>query len=266
MMKMRDLNMETSLSVFLGSYISPEDRKTINEKYWYITVALELVNFPFALPGTKVYKAIQARKLVMRFLMAASAASKIRMADPNNEPDCLLDEWTRAMIQSRKGGNANADGEQARLLSREFSDKEIGLVIVSFLFASQDAMSSAIVYAFQAIADHPEVQAKIREEQYRIRGNDVNAPLTLDMVDDMVYTRACVKEVMRLYPSVIMVRLNLFCLSQTNSLSTLGSIPDQASFPDHSRIHRTKRLNAHPGLLELASRRNRLPRARLIQT
>lgn len=204
MMPLRDLNMETSLSVFLGPYVTEKQKQEINERYWLITVALELVNFPFALPGTKIWNAIQARKFVMKYLMAASAQSKELMADPNNEPQCLLDEWTRAMVLSRRTGE---DGdEQARLLSREYSDKEIGLVLLSFLFAAQDAMSSALTFAFQYSADCPDILAKIREEQYRVRGNDLEAPLTLDMVDDMVYTRAFVKECMRIRPPVIMVR------------------------------------------------------------
>ena len=203
MRAMRDLNMETSLVVFLGPYLTVAQRQEINDKYWQITLALQLVNFPFAFPGTKIYNAVKARKLVMKYLMAASAASKIRMLDPQAESECLLDEWTLAMIKSRRSANSN--GEEAKLLSREYSDREIGMVVLSFLFASQDAMSSAIVYAFQLTADHPEVLAKIREEQYRVRGNDLNAPLTLDLLDDMVYTQAAVKEAMRLRPSVIMV-------------------------------------------------------------
>ncbi|WVW79241.1 hypothetical protein I302_101207 [Kwoniella bestiolae CBS 10118] len=202
MMEMRDLNMDTSLAVFIGPYVTDAQRDEINKKYWLITVALELVNFPFAWPGTKIYNAIQARKTCMKYLESASAQSKIRMADPNAESECLLDEWVKAMIQARK---AQDDGETTKLLSREYSDREIAMVLLSFLFASQDAMSSAIVYAFQLTADHPEVLAKIREEQYRIRGNDLDRPLTLDMVDDMVYTRAVVKEAMRFRPPVIMV-------------------------------------------------------------
>ncbi|WVQ81465.1 hypothetical protein IAT38_003589 [Cryptococcus sp. DSM 104549] len=202
MMKMRDLNMDTSLEVFIGPYVSEALKLEINEKYWLITVALELVNFPLAIPGTKVYNAIQARKVVMKALTAASAQSKVRMADLDAEPACLLDEWTRAMVLARK---AQDDGEETKLLSREYSDHEIAMVILSFLFASQDAMSSAIVYSFQLTADHPEVLAKIREEQYRVRGNDLERPLSLEMVDDMVYTRAVVKEVLRYRPPVIMV-------------------------------------------------------------
>lgn len=200
MMPMRDLNMDTSLSVFLGPYLSEEEVQLINEKYWDITTSLELVNFPFALPGTKIYNAIKARKVVMKYFERASAAAKIKMADPLREPECLIDEWVRAMILAKQGNI-----EDAKLLSREFSDHEIAMVVLSFVFASQDAMSSAIVYLFQLTADNPEVLAKIREEQMRVRGGDVNAPLTLDLLEDMVYTRAAVKEVLRIRPPVIMV-------------------------------------------------------------
>ncbi|KAE8543400.1 hypothetical protein D1P53_000109 [Cryptococcus gattii VGV] len=202
MMKMRDLNMETSLSVFIGPYLTEAQKQEINEKYWLITISLELVNFPLAIPGTKVYNAIQARKIVMKYLSAASAASKIRMEDDDAEPECLLDHWVRAMILARR---AQDDGEETKLLSREYSDHEIAMVLLSFLFASQDAMSSALVYTFQLTADHPEVLAKVREEQYRVRGNDLERPLTLDLLDDMVYTRATIKEVLRFRPPVIMV-------------------------------------------------------------
>lgn len=46
-MLFRDLNMETSLRVFCGEYIAQENVSEISAKYWQITKALELVNFPF---------------------------------------------------------------------------------------------------------------------------------------------------------------------------------------------------------------------------
>lgn len=46
-MRFRDLNMETSLRVFCGSYIAEKDAREVSAKYWQITQALELVNFPF---------------------------------------------------------------------------------------------------------------------------------------------------------------------------------------------------------------------------
>ncbi|KAJ9097754.1 hypothetical protein QFC21_004792 [Naganishia friedmannii] len=201
MMPMRDLNMETSLRVFCGNHISDEAAQEISDKYWLITLALQLVNFPLAIPGTNVWNAIKARKIAMKHLTAAAGASKKRMAE-GAEPDCLLDAWMSEMIAARAG---DGDEEKKRVLSREYSDHEIAMVVLSFLFASQDAMTSAIVYLFQLMADHPEILAKVREEQYRVRGGDVEGPTTLDMVDEMIYTRACIKESLRLMPPVIMV-------------------------------------------------------------
>ena len=137
----------------------------------------------------------------MKHLTAAAASSKRFMAE-GNEPTCLLDAWIGEMISARQG---SGEEEQRRVLSREYTDHEIAMVVLSFLFASQDAMTSAIVYLFQHMQEHPEILAKVREEQYRIRGGDIEAPTSLEMVDDMVYTRACVKESLRLVPPVIMV-------------------------------------------------------------
>lgn len=67
MMEIRNMNMESSLRVFCGQYMPAHATAEISEKYWLITKALELVNFPFAFPGTKVWKAIQARKVAMKW-------------------------------------------------------------------------------------------------------------------------------------------------------------------------------------------------------
>jgi len=195
--------METSLRVFCGDYIPDEGAKQISDSYWLITVALELVNFPFALPGTKVYKAIQARKLTMKWFEHTARESKKRMA-AGEEVTCLTDAWIKAMIDAREGAG-NVTDESRKVLVRDFSDREIGMVLLSFLFASQDAMSSGLTYLFQHMADRPEILRKVREEQYRVRGADLDAPLTLDQVEEMEYTKMTVKESLRLKPPVIMV-------------------------------------------------------------
>ena len=67
-----------------------------------------------------------------------------------------------------------------------------------------DAMSSSITFAFQHLADYPEVLAKVREEQERVRGSADN-PITLDLLDSMPYLNCVTKEVLRHRPPVIMV-------------------------------------------------------------
>lgn len=194
MMTARHLNMETSLRVFCGYHIPDSAMQEINDKYWFITQSLELVNFPIPLPGTKVYKAIQARKVVMHWLQLAAHKSKIAMAE-GGQPECMLDEWVSIMAEPGYKGR------------KDFSDYEMAQVVFSFLFASQDAMSSGLIYGFQHLADHPEVLAKVREEQERVRMGNYEDPITLEMMDDMVYLQAVVKESMRVKPPVTMVRI-----------------------------------------------------------
>jgi len=66
-------------------------------------------------------------------------------------------------------------------------------------------MSSSLTFAFQLLADYPHVFAKVREEQDRVRGGDFETDVTLELMDEMVYTQAVVKEVLRYRPPVIMV-------------------------------------------------------------
>ncbi len=192
MMTARDLNMETSLRVFCGNHIPEDASKEISEKYWDITRALELVNFPLAFPGTKVYSAIQARKVAMKWLEFAARKSKESIA-AGNPPECMLEEWVQILNEPTYKGR------------RDFTDNEMAMVVFSFLFASQDAMSSGLIYGFQHLADHPEVLAKVREEQERVRRGDNEKPLTLEMMDQMPYLRAMVKETLRVKPPVTMV-------------------------------------------------------------
>ncbi|KAF8973679.1 cytochrome P450 sterol C22-desaturase [Flammula alnicola] len=192
MMTARHLNMDTSLGVFCGNHIPEHAANEINEKYWFITQSLELVNFPLPLPGTKVYKAIQARKVAMHWLELAAHKSKIAMAS-GAEPECMLDEWVQSLNDPTYKGR------------KDFSDLEMAMVLFSFLFASQDAMSSGLIFGFQHLSDHPDILAKVREEQERVRQGNYSKPLTLEMMDQMTYLQAVVKESMRVKPPVLMV-------------------------------------------------------------
>jgi C-22 sterol desaturase len=97
------------------------------------------------------------------------------------------------------------ESEKPAIALRDFSDWEIAQTVFTFLFASQDASSSACTWLFQIMADRPELLAKVREENLRMRGGDKNVPLSIDLLESMTYTRAIVKETLRYRPPVIMV-------------------------------------------------------------
>jgi C-22 sterol desaturase len=198
MLPARNLNMETSLRVFCGPHIPQPAVQEISDKYWLITKALELVNFPIPLPGTNVYNAIQARKIATRWLEDAARKSKIAMNE-GKEVECMMDAWVMDMKA------AQAAGVKGKI---DFSDKEMGQVVLSFLFAAQDAMSSGLIYLFQHLADHPEILAKVRTEQERVRQGDYASPMTLEMLDEMPYLKAVIKESLRLKPPVLMVSIS----------------------------------------------------------
>jgi sterol 22-desaturase len=204
----REINVVVSCRTFCGGYISKEAVHEISMNYWRITAAMELVNFPLVLPFTKIWYGIQARKLVLREFEACAAKSRARMRI--KEPiTCMMDAWIRGMIDAQEYAALPAEkkegsDEPAPILIRDFSDSEIAQTFLSFLFASQDATSSAIIWLFQYLADNPDILAKVREEQLAVRGGDKNKRLNYDMAENMVYTRWCVKESLRLRPPVLM--------------------------------------------------------------
>jgi len=102
-------------------------------------------------------------------------------------------------------GKALEPGQKAPTTTRMFTNFEIAQTLFTFLFASQDASSSATTWLFQIMADRPECLDRVREEALRIRGGDPYKSVDIDMLDQMVYTRAVVKECLRYRPPVTMV-------------------------------------------------------------
>jgi C-22 sterol desaturase len=209
MPEFREMLTAISCRTFVGHYMSEETIKKIADDYYLITAALELVNFPIILPFTKSWYGKKAADMVLIEFSKCAAKSKVRMA-AGGEKECILDFWVAQMMESeawrQKVAAGQADeSEKPSMIIREFTDFEISMTLFTFLFASQDATSSAATWLFQIMADRPEYLDKVREENIAIRNGDVHAPLTLDQIESMQWTRAVVKEVLRYRPPVIMV-------------------------------------------------------------
>jgi len=106
----------------------------------------------------------------------------------------MLDNWIFNMKKERCNGNN----------IKIYSMEEIAMVIMTFLFASQDASTSSVIWLMQLMADNPEILEKVRKEQISIR-TDINQPFDLDILDQMNYTKQVVKETLRYRPPVLMV-------------------------------------------------------------
>ncbi|XP_043488607.1 cytochrome P450 4C1-like [Polistes fuscatus] len=73
----------------------------------------------------------------------------------------------------------------------------------TFLFAGHDTIASAMTFALSLFAKHTDVQENIRDEVKSIMGEDNN--LTISSLQKLSYLERCLKESLRLYPSVHLI-------------------------------------------------------------
>ncbi|CEJ80314.1 Putative C-22 sterol desaturase [[Torrubiella] hemipterigena] len=209
MPEFRELMCAVSCRTFVGHYMTEQAVKKIADDYYLITAALELVNFPIIIPYTKTWYGKKAADMVLAEFSKCAAKSKVRMA-AGGEITCIMDGWVLQMIKSERYREAQAKGEEADLekpspMLRMFGDYEISQTIFTFLFASQDATSSAATWLFQIAAQRPDVLDRVREENLAVRNGDPKAELNMDQLESMTYTRAVVRELLRYRPPVLMV-------------------------------------------------------------
>ncbi|KHN97884.1 cytochrome P450 61 [Metarhizium album ARSEF 1941] len=210
MPQFRELMCAVSCRTFVGHYMSDAAVKKIADDYYLITAALELVNFPIIVPFTKTWYGKKAADMVLVEFAKSAAKSKVRMA-AGGEVTCVMDGWILQMIQSERWRKAQENGEgtegaeKPSPLLRMFSDYEISQTVFTFLFASQDATSSAATWLFQVTAQRPDVLDRVREENMKIRKGDPDAEINMDELESLTYTRAVVRELLRYRPPVLMV-------------------------------------------------------------
>lgn len=206
----REIITAVSLRTFCGYYISDEAVKKIADDYYHITEALELVNFPIIIPFTRTWYGKKAADMVLLEFSRAAAKSKVRMA-AGGEVSCIMDGWIRDMVDSKKWKEAEARGQSTEgmkkptPLLREFTDREIAQTLFAFLFASQDATSSAATWLFQIMAQRPDILDRVRDENLAGRNGDIHAAVNIEQLEGMKYTRAVVRELLRYRPPVLMV-------------------------------------------------------------
>ncbi|KAI6703452.1 hypothetical protein NL676_012588 [Syzygium grande] len=174
----RDMNLETSQTVFAGPYLSREERERFDVDYNLFNVGL--MKLPFDLPGFAFRKARLAVDRLVETLAGCAGKSKERM-ERGEEPCCLIDFWMQ---------------ETAR---------EIGGHLFDFLFAAQDASTSSLLWAVALLDSHPQVLAKVRDEVAGIWSPDSDSLITSDQLRQMKYTEAVAREVVRYRAPATMV-------------------------------------------------------------
>ncbi|OAY67889.1 Cytochrome P450 710A1 [Ananas comosus] len=189
----RDMNLETSQTVFAGPYLSREARERFNRDYNLFNVGL--MALPFDLPGSAFRRARLAVSRLVKTLAGAAAASKARMR-AGAEPTCLVDFWMQNSLREIAEAEAEAEAADA---------EEVGGHLFDFLFAAQDASTSSLCWAVALLDAHPEVLARVRDEVAARWSPESGEPIPAEALREMRYTEAVAREVVRLRPPATMV-------------------------------------------------------------
>lgn len=128
----------------------------------------------------------------------------------NDFLDKLLEQRRKQILESKR--TKLNDILSLMLLSNEsdsdpLTNQEIKYDTLMFFLAGQDTTSFSMCAALHLLAEHPEIQDKVRSEVLMVLGkeeyiNDKIQTPTQTQLDQLKYTHAVIKETMRLYPAV----------------------------------------------------------------
>ncbi|XP_023297259.2 cytochrome P450 4c3 [Lucilia cuprina] len=85
------------------------------------------------------------------------------------------------------------------------SNDDIREEVDTFMFEGHDTTSAAISWTLFLLGSHPEYQERVYEELESIFGDDRDTPATMKNLMDMRYLECCIKDALRLFPSVPMM-------------------------------------------------------------
>ncbi|MEM6665534.1 MAG: cytochrome P450, partial [Pseudomonadota bacterium] len=108
-------------------------------------------------------------------------------------------DWIAAHRADGTSGDIAADIMAARdpETGEGFDEETLIDQIGVFFLAGHETTANALTWAFHILSEQPDVANAIRTEVNAVAGD---GPVTLDVVKQLPYTRAVLKETMRLYP------------------------------------------------------------------
>jgi cytochrome P450 family 710 subfamily A protein len=182
----RDMNLETSQTVFVGPYLGREARERFKVDYDLFNVGL--MKLPIDFPGTAFRNARLGVDRLVKTLAVCVDRSKDSMRN-GVEPSCLIDFWMQETVK-----------ELTSVTPPNSSDVEIGSYLFDLLFAAQDASTSSLLWAVTLLDSHPKVLGKVRVEVESIWSPKSDSLISSEQLGQMKYTHAVAREVVRYRP------------------------------------------------------------------
>jgi cytochrome P450 len=108
------------------------------------------------------------------------------------------------VIAQRRASASDGDDLASLLVAArdgddQLNDDEVREQILIFLLAGHETTSMSLTFAFHLLGRHRDIQQRVRDEVREVLGDD--RPTAAQLINDLPYTTAVLKEAMRLYPA-----------------------------------------------------------------
>ncbi|CAI2353479.1 unnamed protein product [Caenorhabditis sp. 36 PRJEB53466] len=140
----------------------------------------------------------------------------------------MTNDFTRKVITSRKtdfdesvfettNDPENPKGKRLAFLDfllkmqseGKLSDEDIREEVDTFMFEGHDTTASGMAFTIWWLGQYPEYQRKVHEEIDEVFGEDTKRLPTNEDIKKLVYLEKCIKEALRLFPSVPLIARKL---------------------------------------------------------
>jgi cytochrome P450 len=179
---MRNLAMRIAMRALLG--LDPDEAAKGAAAAEHFERALGYYGIDYGLrllrgPGSPWRKLLASRKVLDEIVFGEISR---RRADPDSDPNDIL---------SLLVGVRGEGGET-------FTDREVRDQVMTLMFAGHDTSTSTLTFLLHELARHPDVLARLTEEQDQVLGG---ATPTIDQLErEMPYLDMVLDELLRLYP------------------------------------------------------------------
>ncbi|XP_062143536.1 abscisic acid 8'-hydroxylase 1-like [Alnus glutinosa] len=176
-----DFSMKLTFDAMCKMLLSITDESLLGDIERDCTsISNAMISFPIAIPGTRYYKGIKARKRLMETFRDIITR---RRSGKESPPDFL-----QSMIQ-----------RDSYPPDEKLDDSEIMDNLLTLIVAGQTTTAAAMMWSVKFLDENKEAQDRLREEQLSIfRNKPEGALVTLEDLNNMSYGSKVVKETLRM--------------------------------------------------------------------